>query len=320
MQFVPLWTNIARSRKVAALPDDLYRTWTLCLVTAQEHDHKNGSLPTADDLAYFLHMDTEELMSRLSRLSRSGFLDVQDGVYYVHDWQDWKHRPDPTAAARKRAERDRKKSQVLPKVEVTDDSKGDEPSSDVTVTAVTSQMSQCHAPTQLNSTQLQHTQGHDVTVTPVTSVTPESVCACEPLEPFEPPPESPQAAWSQEQRRVLDKAVRWWGASNGDSVVGSLLETYPVAMVDEAIDSHHGKVNQALHPGRLAGLCRTIWDEGRWKPKSARPNGTGESMNSRPVARPLPPERKATAEDEARAARDMAAYLARNGSRPRPTT
>lgn len=146
MQFVPLWTSILNSRKVAGLPDDLYRMWTLCLVVAQEYDHRYGTLPAPDDLSYRLHLDPKECMSRLSRLSRDGFIEIQDGVYSIHDWEDWKHRPDPTSAARKRAQRQREREK---KQEVTSESDDTDPSIDVTVTAVTSQMSQCHAPTNL---------------------------------------------------------------------------------------------------------------------------------------------------------------------------
>jgi len=162
MQFVPLWTTILRSRKVAGISESLRWTWVECLLTAQEHDHKHGTLPNVDDMSYALHMESEELMSRLSRLSRAGFLDEQDGVYSIHDWEDWKYRPDPTAAARKRAERERKNAQDKHGNGVKDEDMGHDRSSDVTVTAVTSEMSQCHAPTttttttQLNSTETQY--------------------------------------------------------------------------------------------------------------------------------------------------------------------
>jgi hypothetical protein len=153
MQFVPLWTSILRSRKVATLPDDLYRTWTLCLLTAQEHDHKHGSLPSVDDLSYSLHMSNDNCLSRLSRLVTLKFLDLRDGIYYIHDWDDWKHKPDPTGTARKQAQREREREQLRKAKEVTErNGEHDtiEDVTDVTVTSVTSQMSQCHAPTQLN--------------------------------------------------------------------------------------------------------------------------------------------------------------------------
>lgn len=138
MQFVPLWTAILRSRKVAGLPDDLFRTWTLCLLTAQEHDHKHGSLPPVDDFSYSIHMEAKSLMSRLSRLVTLRFLDIRDGVYYIHDWDDWKHRPDPTGAARKRAQRERERQKELEAQEDNDRNGEYHESENVTVTPVTS--------------------------------------------------------------------------------------------------------------------------------------------------------------------------------------
>ena len=111
MQFVPLWTSILRSQKVAAMPDDLYRMWILCLVVAQEHDHRSGSLPCLEDLAYTLHLDAKECESRASRLNRDGFLDLIEGVYLIHDWGDWKVKNDPTGALRSRRYREKVKEE-----------------------------------------------------------------------------------------------------------------------------------------------------------------------------------------------------------------
>lgn len=154
MQFVPLWTSILNSRKVAGLPDDLYRMWTLCLVVAQEHDHRYGTLPTPDDLSYRLHLEPDVTMSRLSRLSRAGFIEECDGVYSIHDWEDWKHRPDPTATARKRAQRERER-QNPPGITSTNGEH--DQSNDVTVTGVTPKSHGCHAPTNLTSPDLNST-------------------------------------------------------------------------------------------------------------------------------------------------------------------
>lgn len=108
MQFVPLWTCILKSRKVGQLPAELFRFWILCLVSAQDHDHRRGTLPHLDDLAYSLHMDLPEVESLMSRLVTMGFVTDRDGSYAVHDWQDWKYQPDPTAAERKRRQRAKK--------------------------------------------------------------------------------------------------------------------------------------------------------------------------------------------------------------------
>ena len=107
MQYVPLWTCILKSRKVASLPPDRFRFWVLCLLSAQEHDHRRGTLPSLDDLAYSLHMDTDQVAVFMAELVKHGFVTDCDGVYAIHDWKEWKNVPDPTAAERKRKQRDR---------------------------------------------------------------------------------------------------------------------------------------------------------------------------------------------------------------------
>ncbi len=114
MQYVPLWTCLLKSRKVGGLPPNLFRFWILCLVSAQEHDHRKGTLPSLDDLAYSLHMQTDEVQDLMSQLVTLDFVTDRDGVYEIHDWKDWKHEPDPTAAERKRRQRIRPDSTTNP--------------------------------------------------------------------------------------------------------------------------------------------------------------------------------------------------------------
>jgi len=295
VQFVPLWTSVLRSRKVASLSESLRWTWIACLLVAQEHDHKHGTLPNVDDMSYALHMEPAELMSRLSRLSRAGFIEEHGGVYSIHDWDDWKHRPDPTATARKRAQRERER---LKTQAVTSRNGEPDASGDVTVTAVTSKSHGCHAPTQLNRPQ-QNTH-------PPTPRDGGDECACEPFDPSGEEDESPdivrlpEPAWTTEQRRVVEQATRWWGASNGDSVVGSLLRTYPVGWVEEAIHSHHGKVQDRLQPARLEGFCRMLWAGGAWQPEKR--TGPGKPLrHDGPTNMPpaIPPEELARLQAQA---------------------
>lgn len=109
MQFVPLWTSILRSRKVAGLSGDDYKFWTMCMLLAQEHDYRTGSLPSVADISYALHMSQKDCLSTLSTLVRGHFLDVQNGIYFVHDWDEWKLGKDPTGAEKKRRYREKKK-------------------------------------------------------------------------------------------------------------------------------------------------------------------------------------------------------------------
>jgi hypothetical protein len=103
-----------KSRKVGGLPPNLFRFWILCLVSAQEHDHRKGTLPSLDDLAYSLHMQTDQVQDLMAQLVTLNFVTDRDGVYEIHDWKDWKHDPDPTAAERKRRQRTRPDSTTTP--------------------------------------------------------------------------------------------------------------------------------------------------------------------------------------------------------------
>ena len=137
MQYVPLWTNILKSRKVGDLSPSEFRFWILCLLSAQENDHRKGTLPSLDDLAYSLHMEPPKVESLVSRLVTLGFVTDRDGVFMIHDWQDWKHNPDPTAAERKRRQRAK-----------LGGSTNDSNVTDVTDVTRDTEMSRCHAPTE----------------------------------------------------------------------------------------------------------------------------------------------------------------------------
>ena len=221
MQFVPLWTSILRSKKVFDLPDDLFRTWALFLLSAQEHDHRSGSLPRTEDLAHSLHLDEKECLSRLSRLSRDGFLDECEGVFTIHDWDDWKVRKDFTGAERKRRQREKDKD----KKRLRKMSNG----ADVTV---------CH--------------GTSRDVTNVTMSRPNSTTTASIEEgthsPFVP-------ILTPRQKECIDLAAARWGTQNGDSFIGDLLKTYTPEIVMESMDAHWDSVGPGLKPRLLRAIC-----------------------------------------------------------------
>jgi len=265
LQFVPLWTSVLRSRKVADLPEVVQLTWVKLLLIAQEYDYRFGSLPCMDDIAYQLHMGIDELTRRIVTLSRDRFLEERDGVLFIHDWEEWRYRSDPTGVLRKRAqrERDRLKQQGVTSNAVC------ETGQDVTVTRdshVTSQMSQM-SPNNSNSNYnntppLPPRDGGSACVRETSSseghANPESFPVARP-------------SWSPDERRGLDRATDRWGACNGDVVIGDLLRDYPARLVGEACDRHFGQVKASLHPGRLRGLCRTMFESGRWEEEERSP-------------------------------------------------
>jgi hypothetical protein len=107
MQFVPMWTCINKSRKLHALAGEDFKFWVLCLTLAQEHDHIRGTLPDLDSVAFALHLEMTVVKSRMATLVRSRLIDEEDDVYRIHDWSDWKHRPDPSGAERQRRYREK---------------------------------------------------------------------------------------------------------------------------------------------------------------------------------------------------------------------
>lgn len=286
MEFVPLWTDIldAPCWKVLDLPADVYRFWTLCLLSAQKYDYLDGFLPDLRTLAFWCHMDQDECSRLREKLLGCGLIDRVTSAgrdrdmpvtgharvtnrpcdadqFKVHDWDNWRAVKDAGAKGRKRKQRERSKGLTQ---ESHDESRNGH--ADVTVKSrdVTDQISDSRLQTSDNT--------H-----PPTPRDGGNVCACDPapppgaedLEPFQAPIDPPQAVWTPEQRRVLDKAAKWWGASNGIEIVGELLGIYATAMTDEAIDAHHGMVGKRIDRGRLEGLCRKIYNGGQWRPKAA---------------------------------------------------
>lgn len=129
MQFVPLWTSILKSRKIGTLSPEAFRFWILCLVSAQDHDHKDGTLPRVDDLAYSLHMNVADATRLIKELVACDLICDSDACYSIHDWKDWKHNPDPTNAERQRRFREKRKMPKTPK-----QSENENPVTTVTVT------------------------------------------------------------------------------------------------------------------------------------------------------------------------------------------
>ena len=227
MQFVPLWTCILKSRKVGALPADIFRFWVFCLVSAQDHDHRRGTLPSLDDLAYSLHMELADVTPLMSQLVTRGFVTCRDGVHAIHDWQDWKVRVDPTAAERKRRER----------------AKIGESGGNGSVTDVTdvTHVRDCHDVTrQQNRTESNRAES------PPTPI-PSPVLT----KPF-----------TDEEQALVTRAAERWGASNGDAVVGDLLREYPAAWVKLACEAEWDKHGLALNPRYLRGILQGYQREG----------------------------------------------------------
>jgi hypothetical protein len=253
VQYVPLWTCILKSKKVARLSPALFRFWILCLVSAQEHDHRKGTLPSLDDLAYSLHMRTAEVQSLMSQLVRRNFVTDRDGVYEIHDWKDWKYDPDPTAAERKRRQR-AKLSAAPNSAQVTD------------VTAQVTGVTAAGAVTEIHNV-TGVAEIHDVTgyQSRTEQIRPES-----PL-----PPKGDGRAWKSAPspvNRELDRLAGLAAELSGD-VSWSLWVTaqsklgHPLRAIEQALDVcvNKGKWSRNL----AAGVLRRLASEGYPEPETA---------------------------------------------------
>lgn len=64
-------------RKVAQLPDSLWRRYHECILLAKEHD-EDGYLPLLSDMAWRLRITDETMAADLSRLSLSGLVELRN--------------------------------------------------------------------------------------------------------------------------------------------------------------------------------------------------------------------------------------------------
>lgn len=108
MRWFRVYTEILNKPKVVNLPDDLFATWIRLLCVARlEND--GGRLPPKEDLAIYLRLTLSRVTSRVTKLKEFGFVDEIDGVFIMHDWKTHQYESDmdPTAAERKRRQRER---------------------------------------------------------------------------------------------------------------------------------------------------------------------------------------------------------------------
>ena len=238
MQFVPLWTSILKSKKIGSLSSDEGWFWTRCLVSAQDHDHKNGTLPSIDDLAYSLHMEVTEVTRLITALVAKGFVTDVRGCYAIHDWQDWRYKPDPTNAERQR--------RFVAKEKARKEVKEPEKVTPITVSPLNNEITPQHTLTEIN---------RDKGGVP-------------------PPAPAIRSASGEADKRAIAIAAERWGASNGDAVVGDLLRTYEPDLVMAAMDKHFDAAGAKFKPAMLRGICRGMFNDG-WTP-GAKPLKNGK--------------------------------------------
>ncbi len=259
MQYVPLWTCILKSRKVGGLPPDLFRFWILCLVSAQEHDHRRGTLPSLDDLAYSLHMETSEVAVFMSQLVTRDFVTDRDGVYAIHDWSDWKQLPDPTSAERKRRQRARiAKSPCSGHVTHEPHVTGVTADTDVTVTRDVTDVTESGDVTRYQSRAEQSS-----TETPLSPRGAERAWKAAVPSPVNPPPAIPELERVASLAAELSGDVAWSIWVNSQARLG-----HPLPAIEQALNVcvNKGKWSREL----AAGVLRRLASEGY--PEPAKPS------------------------------------------------
>ncbi|MHB9879112.1 hypothetical protein ACSMXM_05560 [Pacificimonas sp. ICDLI1SI03] len=100
-----------RNPKVMKLSDKDFRLWVRMLSIASEND---GKLPGDDDLKLLLSMRLDHLKGGLDRLIRGGLIDLLDGGYVPHDWNEHQYKSDTSTERVKRHRKKRNVSETPP--------------------------------------------------------------------------------------------------------------------------------------------------------------------------------------------------------------
>lgn len=108
LPWLRLWARTLNSRKVQALPGEIFKTWVNLLCVAAEAD-EGGRLPSRKDLEFALRMTEVVLQKHISHLVTAGLIDDLGDRHMVHDWSEWQP-PSDNSTQRSRECRERKKA------------------------------------------------------------------------------------------------------------------------------------------------------------------------------------------------------------------
>lgn len=86
-----IWIETLDDRKVASLPDNLWRRFFECVLLAKEIN-QSGRLPPVEDIAWRLRVDVDTLSQELDALARRDLVDyradeVLDGYWFVVNFE-----------------------------------------------------------------------------------------------------------------------------------------------------------------------------------------------------------------------------------------
>lgn len=240
--FVPLREEMLDSPKVQRLPPEVFRFWVNALLAANRWDYVVGQLPDVGKLAFWLRLTEGECAALIGELEEAGLVDRRDDGLYMHDWAEHRYVKDPGATARKRKEREAKKT-------------GDR---DKNVTGhgnVTDRSRPCHDQvTPLSRLEVRSKKEEEEVKPPLPPVTGDG--RVEGLEPFQSDSPPPAADLSPEAARLIAKAGERWGGAGAD-VASDLLGVFDPAVAAYAANAVFDKFGRKFTPG-AARYWRTI--------------------------------------------------------------
>ena len=210
MPWLRLWTDILDDPDLHELPHATCWGWALMLVCAKKLD-QDGLLPPMRTLTHWLRQPRKTIERWLLELVAAGKIDRDGDDLRIHGWARWQEPKDRTNAQRQaRFKAARKASPRTPL-----NTRGETDTDTDTEGTVT-------------QTPLPESGNGSVTALPER--------AGQSFEPFDPGPETVPlpSGLPPDKQRVLDRQVKRWGASNGDRVVGDLLEDYSAEIVAAA--------------------------------------------------------------------------------------
>jgi len=106
-RWIRLYTKSYRAPKLARLQDHLFRFLVNCWCICGETDTE--VLPSAEDIAFHLHIELDLVKSYLKHLETNGYLDRnEEGYLTPHDWEEHQYESD-SSTDRVRKYRERKK-------------------------------------------------------------------------------------------------------------------------------------------------------------------------------------------------------------------
>ena len=100
------YTDSLSNPKIQRLSGELFKSWVNLLCVARIH---GGRLPPVEDLAFRLRLSEALTREILDKLTAAKLLDLIDGTYVPHDWDEFQYPSDGSGGERSKRYRQRRK-------------------------------------------------------------------------------------------------------------------------------------------------------------------------------------------------------------------